>query len=136
MKRKPHDKIHVSDILSGSCLRKVFYARTVKVYKLTVEDIDNFVRGESSEYVLVGLADIGISQMELLFEDDLIARPDLMIGSQSRRTESQDTVFTKKAHEAGIIVEFRHKTFERLNPDSKRFKSYVRQLLYYLVISE
>ena len=28
------------------------------------------------------------------------------------------------------------KTFERLIPDSKRFKSYLRQLLYYLVISE
>ena len=48
-KRKPLDKIHVSDILSGSCLRKAFYARTVKDYELTVEDIDNFVRGESSE---------------------------------------------------------------------------------------
>lgn len=94
-------------ILSGSCLRKAFHARTVKDYELTVEDIDNFVRGESSEYVLVGLADIGISQRELLFEDDLIARPDLMTGAQSRRTESQDTVFTKKAHEAEIIVEFK-----------------------------
>ena len=31
-KRKPQDKIHVSDILSGSCLRKAFYARTVKDY--------------------------------------------------------------------------------------------------------
>ena len=75
--------------------------------------------------------------MEILFEDDLIARPDLMTGAQSRRTESQDTVFTKKAHEAEIIVEFKDtKRFERLKPDSKRFKSYLRQLLYYLVISE
>ena len=40
---KPQDKIHVSDIISGSCLRKAFYARTVKDYELTVEDIDNFV---------------------------------------------------------------------------------------------
>jgi hypothetical protein len=86
----------MSLIYSGSCLRKAFYARTVKDYELTVEDIDNFVRGESSEYVLVRLADVGISQMELLFEDDLIARPDLMTGSQSHRTESQDAVFTKR----------------------------------------
>ena len=135
-KRKPQDKIHVSDILSGSCLRKAFYARTVKDYELTVEDIDNFVRGESSEYVLVGLADIGISQMELLFEDNLIARPDLMTGGPSHRTESQDTVSTKKDNEAEIIVEFKDtKSFERLKPDNKRFKSYLRQLLYYLVIS-
>ena len=48
-KREPQDKIHVSDILSGSCIRKAFYARTIKDYELTVEDIDNFVRGESSE---------------------------------------------------------------------------------------
>jgi hypothetical protein len=95
------------------------------------------VRGESFEYVLVQLAGVGISQMELLFEDDLIARPDLMTGSQSRRTESQDAVSTKKVNEAEIIVEFKDtKSFERLKPDSKRFKSYLRQLLYYLVIAE
>ena len=35
-----------------------------------------------------------------------------------------------------IIVEFKDtKSFERLKPDNKRFKSYLRQLLYYLVIS-
>ena len=136
-KRKPQDKIHVSDILFGSCLRKAFYARTVKDYELTVEDIDNFVRGESSEHVLVRLADMGISQMELLFEGDLIARPDLMTGAQSGRTESQDAVTTKKANETEIIVEFKDtKSFERLKPDTKRFKSYLRQLLYYLVISK
>jgi hypothetical protein len=56
------------------------YARTVKDYKLTVEDVDYFVRGESSEYLLVGLAGIGISQNEYLFECDLIARSDLMSG--------------------------------------------------------
>ena len=72
------------------------------------------MKGESSEYVLVRLADVGISQMELLFEDDLIARPDLMTGSQSHRTESQDAVSTKKVNEAEIIVEFKDtKSFER-----------------------
>ena len=94
------------------------------------------MRGESSEYVLVGLADIGISQMELLFEDNLIARPDLMTGGRFHRTESQDTISSKKDNEAEIIVEFKDtKSFERLKPDNKRFKSYLRQLLYYLVIS-
>ncbi len=95
-KRKPQDKIHVSDILSGSCLRKAFFARTVNDYELTVEDVDNFVRGESSEYVLVGLADIGISQMELLFEGNLIARPDLMTGGRFNRSESQNSISSKK----------------------------------------
>ena len=135
-KRKPQDKIHVSDILSGSCLRKAFFARTVNDYELTVEDVDNFVRGESSEYVLVGLADIGISQMELLFEGNLIARPDLMTGGRFNRSESQNSISSKKLNEAEIIVEFKDtKSFERLKPDTKRFKSYLRQLLYYLVIS-
>jgi hypothetical protein len=47
-----------------------------------------------------------------------------MTGSQSHRTESQDAVSTKKVNEAEIIVEFKDTTgFERLKPDSKRFKS-------------
>ncbi|CAN5593249.1 hypothetical protein BH23THE1_BH23THE1_27240 [soil metagenome] len=79
----------------------------MKDYEMTVEDIDNFVRDESPEYILVGLADIGKSQMELLFEDNLIAGPDLMTGSQSHKTASLGTVSTNKADEAEIIVEFK-----------------------------
>jgi hypothetical protein len=116
---------------------KIFCARTVKDYELTLGDIDNSVSGWSSEYVLVRLADIGKSQMELLFEDDLIARPDLMTGSHFHRMKFHGAVSTKKAPVAKIIVEFKDtKSFERLKPDSKGFKSYNRQLLYYLVISE
>ena len=95
------------------------------------------MRGWSSEYVLVLLADIGKSQMELLFEDDLIARPDLMTESHFHRVKSQGAVFTKKANVAKIIVEFKDtKSFVRLKLDSKGFKSYNRQLLYYLAIFE
>lgn len=135
-KRKPQDKIHVSDVLAGFCLRKAFYACTVKDYELTVEGIGNFVRDESSEYILVGLADIGTSQMNLLFEYKLIARADQMTGTRSHTTESPATVSTKKVNKDEIIVEFKDtKIFKSLKPDSKRFKSYLRQLLYYLVIS-
>jgi hypothetical protein len=95
------------------------------------------VRGWSSEDVLVRLADIGKSQMELLFEDDLKARSDLMTGSHFHRMKSQGAVSTKRANVAKIILEFKEtKSFERLKPDSKRFKSYTGQLLYYLIISE
>jgi len=74
--------------------------------------------------------------MELLFEGDLMARPDLMTESQSHRTESKELISTKKDKEAEIIVEFKDtKSFERLKPDNRGFKSYLRQLLYYLVIS-
>lgn len=136
-KESSRTSFHVSDILFGSCLQRTFCARTVKDYELTVGDIDNSVRGWSCEYVLVRLADIGKSQMELLFEDDLIARPDLMTGCHFHRMKSQGAVSTKKANVANIIVEFKDtKSFERLKPNSKRFKSYNRQLLYYLVISE
>jgi hypothetical protein len=75
--------------------------------------------------------------MEVLFDDDLIARSDLMTGSHFHRMKSQGAVSTKKANLAKVIVEFKAtKSFESLKPDSKRFKSYIGQLLYYLVISE
>ncbi len=60
-----------------------------------------------------------------------------MTGCHFHRMKSQGAVYTKKANVANIIVEFKDtKSFEGLKPDSKRFKSYNRQLLYYLVISE
>ena len=136
-KESPRTSFHVSDILFGPCLQKTFCAHTVKVYELTLGDIDNSMRGWSSEYVLVRLADFGKSQSELLFEDDLIARPDLMTGSHFHRVKFHGAVSTKKANVAKIIVEFKNtKSFEMLKPDSKRFKSYTGQLLSYLVISE
>lgn len=88
----------------GPCLFKPLYAHTVKDYVLTVEDIDYFVRSESSEYVLVGLADIGISQDEFLFGGNLIARPDTMTGVQSQTTEYQDMVSTNKGKEADLSL--------------------------------
>jgi hypothetical protein len=130
-KRNIEDKIHVSDVLWGSCLRKAYYARVVKDYEFTDDDIDNFVRGESSEHVLVDLANIGVGQHELFFEDDLIARPDLLSFSSS----DPDGKRNQKQPE-NLIVEFKDtKSFERLTPDNPRFKGYLRQLLYYLVIS-
>ena len=127
-RRNIDDKIHVSDILWGSCLRKAYYARVIKDYEFTDDDIDNFVRGESSEHVLVDLADIGVGQHELFFEDDLIARPDLLSISPSDSNERQQ--------QKNLIVEFKDtKSFERLTPENPKFKGYLRQLLYYLIIS-
>ncbi len=129
-RRSIDDKIHVSDILWGSCLRKAYYARVIKDYEFTDDDIDNFVRGESSEHVLVDLADIGVGQHELFFEDDLIARPDLLSISPS------DSNGQQKQQPKNLIVEFKDtKSFERLTPENPKFKGYLRQLLYYLIIS-
>jgi hypothetical protein len=129
-RRSIDDKIHVSDILWGSCLRKAYYARVIKDFEFTDDDIDNFVRGESSEHVLVDLADIGVGQHELFFEDDLIARPDLLSVSPSGSNGQQ------QQRPKNLIVEFKDtKSFERLTPDNPKFKGYLRQLLYYLIIS-
>lgn len=131
-RRNIDDKIHVSDILWGSCLRKAYYARVIKDYEFTDDDIDNFVRGESSEHVLVDLADIGVGQHELFFEDDLIARPDLLSVSPSDSNEQQQ----QQQQPKNLIVEFKDtKSFERLTPENPKFKGYLRQLLYYLIIS-
>jgi len=131
-RRDIDDKIHVSDILWGSCLRKAYYARVIKDYEFTDDDIDNFVRGESSEHVLVDLADIGVGQHELFFEDDLIARPDLLSVSPSDSNEHQQ----QQQQPKNLIVEFKDtKSFERLTPENPKFKGYLRQLLYYLIIS-
>ena len=131
-RRNMDDKIHVSDILWGSCLRKAYYARVIEDYEFTDDDIDNFVRGESSEHVLVDLADIGVGQHELFFEDDLIARPDLLSVSPSDSNEQQQ----QQQQPKNLIVEFKDtKSFERLTPENPKFKGYLRQLLYYLIIS-
>ena len=132
-RRNIDDKIHVSDILWGSCLRKAYYARVIEDYEFTDDDIDNFVRGESSEHVLVDLADIGVGQHELFFEDDLIARPDLLSVSPSDSNEQQQQ---QQQQPKNLIVEFKDtKSFERLTPENPKFKGYLRQLLYYLIIS-
>lgn len=65
---------------------KRFFSRVSDAYNLTRGDIDNFVRGESSEYALIQLANIGVSQYELLFEEDLIPSPDLMIMEQEHNS--------------------------------------------------
>ncbi|WP_148687032.1 hypothetical protein [Candidatus Nitrosocosmicus hydrocola] len=135
-RRKPGEKVHVSDILPGSCLRKAFFSRVSDTYKLTGEDIDNFVRGESSEYALVQLANMGVSQYELLFEEELIARPDLITMKQKEDSSSSGPDSERTSVSSEIIVEFKDtKSLERLTPNSSRFRSYLRQLLYYLVIS-
>jgi len=128
--------VHDSDILPGSCLRKAFFSRLSDPYKLTNEDIDNFVSGESSEYALVQLANMGVSQYELLFEEELIARPDLITTKQKEDSSFGGPDSGKTSISSDIIVEFKNtKSLERLTLDSSRFRSYLRQPLYYLIIS-
>lgn len=112
--------IHVSDILPSSCIRKQYYSR---VYpdedSITDESIHHFVRGESSEFAITQLAKIGVAQTELQM-DDIVAHPDIMDSTDEKKIiiELKDTVAGK-----------------RLDINDYTFRSYLRQLLYYLIMT-
>lgn len=112
--------IHVSDILPSSCIRKQYYSR---VYPdedpITDESIHHFVRGESSEFAITHLAKIGVAQAELQM-DEIVAHPDIMDNTDGRMViiELKDTVAGK-----------------RLDINDPTFRSYLRQLLYYLIMT-
>jgi len=111
--------IHVSDILPSSCIRKQYYSR---IYPhedpISDESIHHFVRGESSEFAITQLAKIGVAQVELQM-DDIVAHPDIMDNtSQKVIIELKDTVAGK-----------------RLDINDYTFRSYLRQLLYYLIMT-
>jgi len=111
--------IHVSDILPSSCIRKQYYSR---IYPdedpISDESIHHFVRGESSEFAITQLAKIGVAQAELQM-DNIVAHPDIMDNtSQKAIIELKDTVVGK-----------------RLDINDYTFRSYLRQLLYYLIMT-
>jgi hypothetical protein len=108
--------IHVSDILPSACIRKQYYSRVYpEKNPLGDESLHHFIRGEASEFAISMLADMGISQADFEF-DGLVAHPDIM--SQDQIVELKDTVSGK-----------------RFDITDSTFKSYLRQLLYYLVIT-
>ena len=115
-KRRSEDEVHVSDIIPSSCIRKQYYSRKFpEIDTISDESIYHFIRGESSEFVITQLANIGVSQANLKF-DGILAHPDIM--SDDSVVELKDTL-----------------NFNRLNIADEKFRSYLRQLLYYLVIT-
>jgi CRISPR/Cas system-associated exonuclease Cas4 (RecB family) len=116
-RRNVEDNVHVSDILPSTCIRKQYFGRKKpELDEISSESVQHFIRGESSEAAITSLADMGVSQMDLDM-DGLIAHPDIM--NQDQIVELKDTLSNK-----------------RLGIYDHQFKSYVRQLLYYLVITE
>jgi len=112
--------IHVSDILPSSCLRKQYYSRTFPDEDpVTDESIHHFVRGEASEFAITQLARIGVAQAELQM-DEIIAHPDIMNNTAENKViiELKDTISGK-----------------RLDINDYTFRSYLRQLLYYLIMT-
>ena len=115
-RRRMDNTVHVSDIIPSTCIRKQYYSRKYpQLDIITNETVQHFVRGEASEFVITNLADLGVSQSEIEIEG-LIGRPDIM--------------------NSNIIVELKDTmSNNRLNVTDDKFKSYLRQLLYYLVIT-
>ncbi len=115
-RRSVEDNVHVSDILPSTCIRKQYLGRKhPELDEISNESVQHFIRGESSEAAITNLADMGVSQMDLEM-DGLIAHPDIM--NEDQIVELKDTLSNK-----------------RLDINDHQFKSYVRQLLYYLVIT-
>ncbi len=134
-RRSSDSAIHVSDILPSNCIRKQFYSRKFPdIDPITNESVHHFVRGESSEFIITNLANIGVAQSDLEMEG-LVAHPDIMAdeidvegleeASKSEITKWQGTVVELKDTVSG----------KRLNITDRTFTSYLRQLLYYLVMT-
>jgi hypothetical protein len=117
--RKRIDNIaHVSDIIPTTCIRKQYYTRKFPDYDpISNETVHHFVRGESSEFVITQLADMGVAQANIEM-NGIVAHPDIMTGGKDTIVELKDTVGGK-----------------RLDFYDDTFRSYLRQLLYYLVMT-
>lgn len=116
-RRRIDEKVHVSDIIPTTCIRKQFYSRKYpELDPISSESVHHFVRGESSEFIITSLANIGVAQPEIE-TDGIISHPDVMLDEE-------------------VIVELKDTlSGKRLDITDERFRSYLRQLLYYLVIT-
>ena len=112
-RKRTDNTVHVSDIVPTNCIRKQYYSRKFPEEEfLSDETVNHFVRGESSEFVITKLANMGIAQANIEM-DGIVAHPDVM-------TESMDTIVELKDTVNGKRLDFSDQTF----------RSYMRQLLY------
>jgi hypothetical protein len=116
-KRRIDNIVHVSDIIPTTCIRKQYYSRKFpELDPLSNESVHHFVRGESSEFVITQLASLGVAQANIEM-DGIVAHPDIM-NEEDVIVELKDTVNGK-----------------RLDINDRTFRAYLRQLLYYLVMT-
>jgi hypothetical protein len=132
-RRLGDSSIHVSDILPTNCIRKQYYSRKFpEIDPISDESVHHFVRGEASEFVITNLANMGVAQAELEM-DGLIAHPDIMNEEKGERGGEATEV---KAKGQSVIVELKDTVNgKRLDITDQKFTSYLRQLLYYLVMT-
>jgi hypothetical protein len=117
-KRRVNNIVHVSDIIPTTCIRRQYYSRKFpELDPLSNESVHHFVRGESSEFVITELASLGVAQTTIEM-DGIVAHPDIMNEVESVIVELKDTVNGK-----------------RLDITDSTFRAYLRQLLYYLVMT-
>jgi hypothetical protein len=117
-KRRVDNVVHVSDIIPTTCIRKQYYSRKFpELDPLSNESVHHFVRGESSEFVITELASLGVAQANIEM-DGIVAHPDIMNEVENVIVELKDTVNGK-----------------RLDITDGTFRAYLRQLLYYLVMT-
>jgi CRISPR/Cas system-associated exonuclease Cas4 (RecB family) len=118
-KRRIDKTVHVSDIIPTTCIRKQYYSRKFPdMDPLSDQSVHHFVRGESSEFVITKLADLGVAQADIEM-DGIVAHPDIMSLDERVIIELKDTVSGK-----------------RLNFYDNTFRAYLRQLLYYMVMTD
>jgi hypothetical protein len=118
-KRRIDNTVHVSDIVPTTCVRRQYYSRRIpEMNPLSNESVHHFVRGEASEFVITQLADMGVAQADIEM-DGIVAHPDIMSNKEDVIVELKDTVNGR-----------------RLNFYDSTFRAYLRQLLYYLVMTK
>jgi CRISPR/Cas system-associated exonuclease Cas4 (RecB family) len=117
-RRRIDNTVHVSDIIPSTCIRRQYYSRKFPhMDPLSDESVHHFIRGESSEFVITQLAGLGVAQADVEM-DGIVAHPDIMSLEESLIVELKDTVSGK-----------------RLNFYDNTFRAYLRQLLYYMIMT-
>jgi len=117
-KRRLDNTVHVSDIIPTTCIRKQYYSRKFPdMDPLSDQSVHHFVRGESSEFIITKLADLGVAQADIEM-DGIVAHPDILSLDERVIIELKDTVSGK-----------------RLNFHDNTFRAYLRQLLYYMAMT-
>jgi CRISPR/Cas system-associated exonuclease Cas4 (RecB family) len=116
-RRTISERVHVSDILPSSCLRRQYYSRIMSEEQIIDDSqVHSFVRGEASEHIITTLANIGVAQVPIEM-DGIIAHPDIMVNGN-------------------LVIELKNTAGNRLTLDDTTFQGYLLQLLYYMVMTQ
>lgn len=119
-KTKRKDKVtHVSDIITvPNCIRRAWYGREYpEENEIDNNSVGHFLRGQASEYAITKLASAGVAQLDVTFSETVKGHPD--IAGKETIYELKDTT-----------------VLDRLDFTHPNFRSYLRQLLYYMVMTD